>query len=229
MGYRQSIKDWPEDERPRERLLRYGPEILSNAQILSIILRTGSDDGTAMDLARALLQRFGSLRGLESAGLAELCSVKGIGPAKAAQIKAAFTLSKRLRGEPSDPKDPFRTSEDVYRFYSARIDGLKKEIFICVLLDGKNRPFKDITISEGTITSSPVHPREVFGPAIREAAVGVLFVHNHPSGDPTPSREDIEITKRLVKTGEMVGIKVLDHIIIGNNGSYLSFLDKGLL
>lgn len=229
MGYRQSIKDWPEDERPRERLLKYGPEVLSNAQILAIILRTGSNDGTAIDLSRVLLQRFGTLRALEAASLAELCSVKGIGRAKAAQIKAAFSLSKRLIGEPVDSKDPFRTSEDVCRFYSVRMDGLKKEVFICALLDGKNRPFKDITISEGTITASLVHPREVFGPAIRESAVGVLFVHNHPSGDPAPSQEDIEITRRLVKTGQLIGIGVLDHIIIGNNGNYVSFLDKGLL
>jgi DNA repair protein RadC len=227
--YRQSIKDWPEDERPRERLLRYGPDALSNAQILAILLRIGSEDETAMDLARTLLNRFGTLRALESASLAELCGIKGMGPAKAAQVKAAFSLSKRLMAEPVDKKDPFKTSQDVYRFYSVRMDGLKKEVFICALLDGKNRPFKDITISEGTITSSLVHPREVFGPAIKEAAVSVLFVHNHPSGDPTPSKEDIEITKRLVKTGELIGIGVLDHIIIGNNGDYVSFLDKGLL
>lgn len=227
MGYGQSIKDWPEDERPRERLLKYGAEALSNAQILAIILRTGGA-GTAMDLARTLLQRFGTLRSLEAASLAELCSIKGMGPAKAAQIKAAFALSKRVMGEPTDSKDPFKTSEDVYRFYSVRMDGLKKEIFVCALLDGKNRPFKDITISEGTITSSLVHPREVFCPAIREAAVGVLFIHNHPSGDPTPSKEDIEITKRLVETGKLIGIGVLDHIIIGD-GKYTSFLDKGLL
>jgi DNA repair protein RadC len=227
--YKHSIKDWPEDERPRERLLKYGADILSNTQILAIILRTGSEDGTAIDLARDLLQRFGTLRALESAGLSELCSVKGLGPAKAAQIKAAFSLSKRLRGEPVNPKDPFKTSEDVYRYYSARMDGLKKEVFRCALLDGKNRPFKDLTISEGTITSSLVHPREVFSPAIKESAVSVLFVHNHPSGDPSPSNDDIELTKRLVKTGELIGIGVLDHIIIGDNGSYISFLDKGLL
>ncbi len=229
MKYKQTIKDWPEDERPRERLLKYGSDILSNAQILAIILRTGSKDGSALDLATSLLKKFGTLRALESASLAELCIVKGIGPAKVAQIKAAFSLSKRLKAEPLDQKNPFKTSEDVCRFYSSRIDGLKKEVFICALLDSKNRPFKNITISEGTITSSLVHPREVFSPAIKESAVSVLFVHNHPSGDPTPSNDDIELTKRLVKTGELIGIGVLDHIIIGNNGSYVSFLDKGLI
>lgn len=229
MRYRQSIKDWPEDERPRERLLRYGTNVLSNAQILAIILRTGSKDESAIDLARALIKKFGTLRGIESASISELCGVKGMGPAKAAQIKAAFSLSKRLKAEPLDQKNPFKTSDDVYRYYSPKMDGLKKEVFICALLDSKNRPFKDITISEGTITSSLVHPREVFNPAIKESAVGVLFVHNHPSGDPAPSNDDIELTKRLVKTGELIGIGVLDHIIIGNNGSYTSFLDKGLL
>lgn len=229
MKYKQSIKDWPEDERPRERLLKYGADILSNAQIFAIILRTGSKDESAIDLARSLLKKFGTIREIESASISELCSVKGIGPAKASQIKAAFSLGKRLRGEPVDKKNPFKTSEDVYRFYSSKMDGLKKEVFICALLDSKNRPFKDITISEGTITSSLVHPREVFSPAIKESAVSVLFVHNHPSGDPSPSNDDIELTKRLVKTGELIGIAVLDHIIVGNNGSYISFLDKGLL
>lgn len=229
MVYHRSIKDWPEDERPRERLLRYGPDILSNAQILAILLRTGSNDGTAIDLARSLLSKFGTLKAIESAGLSELCNVKGMGPAKAAQLKAAFTLSKRIQGEPSDPKDPFRTSEDVCRYYSPRLDGLKKEVFICALLDSKNRPFKDITVSEGTITTSLVHPREVFNPAIKESAVSVLFVHNHPSGDPAPSKDDMEITKRLVETGKVIGIGVLDHIIIGYNGTYVSLLDKGLL
>lgn len=229
MLYHRSIKDWPEEERPRERLLRYGTEVLSNAQILGILLRTGSGDGTAIDLARALIKKFDTLKELESASISELLSIKGMGPAKAAQLKAAFTLSRRMQAEPSDPEDPFRTSEDVYKFYSPRLDGLRKEVFLCALLDSKNRPFKDITVSEGTITTSLVHPREVFGPAIKESAVGVLFVHNHPSGDPNPSRDDMEITRRLVETGKVIGINVLDHIIIGNRGNYVSFLDKGFL
>lgn len=227
MKYHQSIRDWPEDERPRERLLRYGHEGMSDAQILAILLRTGSEDGTAIDLARTLLQRFRTLKALEVASLSELCMVKGIGPAKAAQIKAAFSLGRRLLGEKEDPRTPFKTSEDVCSYYSPQLQCLKKEVFKCALLDGKNRLFKDLTISEGTLTTSLVHPREVFNPAIRESAAAVLFVHNHPSGDPTPSKDDFEITERLIKTGEIIGIKVLDHIIIGNNSNYVSFLDKG--
>lgn len=228
--YHQRIKDWPEDERPRERLIKFGPETLSDAQVLAIVLRTGDASGgnTALDLARALLQRFGSFQGLDSAGVSEICSIRGIGQAKAAQIKAAFEAGKRLLAQGGQVGGKFNSSEDVAHYYYPRLAGAKKEIFKAVLLDSKNRVIKEVTISEGSLNASVVHPREVFNPAIKESAAGVIFVHNHPSGDPSPSREDKALTQRLVQTGEVVGIKVIDHIVLGN-GEFFSFLDQKLL
>ncbi|MEW6410096.1 MAG: DNA repair protein RadC [Nitrospirota bacterium] len=224
----RSIKKWPEEERPRERLIRYGTEMLSDAQLLAIILRTGREDKSALDLANTLLTSFGSLKAIASAGIAELCGIRGIGIAKAAQIKAAFELGGRMLSEPVKKNTPFTSSMDVVKHYNPFMSRLKKEVFICGLLDGKNRLFRDIIISEGSLTASLVHPREVFNPAIRESAASVIVVHNHPSGDPLPSKEDIEITKRLVETGNVIGIKVLDHVIIGYE-KHFSFMDERLL
>ena len=161
----------------------------------------------------------------------ELCSIKGIGIAKASQIKAALEIGKRAASYPISKKRRVLSSKDVYdvyRNYIQHFHGLKKEIFRLVMLDGKNRIFADYVVSEGCLTSSIVHPREVYIQAIRNSAASVIFLHNHPSGDPAPSPEDIEITKRLVAAGELLGIKVLDHIVMGE-GEYLSFADKGLL
>lgn len=230
MEYR-SIKNWPEDERPRERLIRFGAEGLSTAQLLAIILRTGGRDKSAIGLARELLGHFDQLKDIEDASVAEFAEIKGIGPAKIAEIKAAFELGRRLLKSVSvnDLEVPvFKNSRDVYRFYRPKFYGLKKEKFLCALLDNKNRVFKETVVSEGTLTSSLVHPREVFRYAIKEAAASVLFVHNHPSGDPKPSRDDINITRRLVETGEIVGIGVLDHIVVSDE-KYLSLFEKGYM
>lgn len=227
----QSIKNWPEDERPRERLLRFGADELSTAQLLAIILRTGGRNKSAIELAREILVKFNNLKDIEDASIAEFSELKGIGPAKIAQIKAAFELGKRLiaNEKRNTSQQPcFKNSSQVYTYYMPKFYGLKKEKFLCTLLDTKNRVFKETTVSEGTLTSSPVHPREVFRYAIKEAAASVLFVHNHPSGDPSPSRDDIDITKRLIETGKIIGINVLDHIIIGD-GRYLSLIESGYL
>lgn len=225
------INKWPEDERPRERLIKLGASGLSNAQLLAIILRTGNRDKSAIGLARELLLHFKSLQELDGAASAELSDIKGIGPAKTAQLKAAFELGRRLLRSGNEPsaKNPFfKNSREVFEYYRPLFYGMKKERFLCALLDTKNRVFKENVVSEGTLTSSPVHPREVFRDAIKEAAASVLFVHNHPSGDPSPSRDDINITKRLVETGNIVGIKVLDHLII-SDGKYLSLMEKGYM
>ncbi|MEK7271956.1 MAG: DNA repair protein RadC [Nitrospirota bacterium] len=225
----QSIKNWPEDERPRERLLRFGADELSTAQLLAIILRTGGRNKSALELAREILVKFNNLKEIEDASIAEFSELKGIGAAKIAQIKAAFELGKRLiaNEKRNTSQQPcFKNSGQVYTYYMPKFYGLKKEKFLCTLLDTKNRVFKETTVSEGTLTSSLVHPREVFRYAIKEAAASVLFVHNHPSGDPSPSRDDIDITKRLIETGKIIGINVLDHIIIGD-GRYLSLMEKG--
>lgn len=225
-----SICNWPHDERPRERLLRFGSEAMSDVQLLAIILSTGGRNKSAVGLARELVMHFGSLSELEAAAPAEFVDIKGIGSAKIAQVKAALELGRRSMQGHADQGKPsyFRNSREVFDHYRPVFYGLKKERFLCALLDAKNRVFKDIIVSEGTLTSSLVHPREVFREAIKEAAASVMFIHNHPSGDVTPSRDDINITKRLVETGRVVGIQVLDHIVI-SDGEYLSLMDKGYM
>jgi len=227
MAYK-SIKDWPEDERPRERLLSHGPGVMTEAQLIAIILRTGGHGGTAMDMAMELLDTFTTLKNLEQASPNELCAIKGLGKAKAAQIKAALELGRRLLREPSVKGPVFSTGQDVYSYFHPRFQNMQKEVFHCAMLDVKNRLIKDVRISEGTLTSSIVHPREAFRDAIRDCAASVIFVHNHPSGDPSPSPEDISITEKLENAGMTVGIKVLDHVIIGD-GKYTSMVEKGYL
>jgi len=225
----QPIKEWPEEDRPREKLLGKGPEALSNTELLAIILRTGdaSSGNSALDHGRLLMQRFDeSLRQLGEASVQDLCSIKGIGPAKAAQIKAAIEIGKRFSQEKVKQGEAFRSSADVFHFYQEQLGGLKKEEFHVLLLDAKNRRIKDVRISEGSLTSSLVHPREVFNPVIRESAAAVILIHNHPSGDPAPSQEDLHITRRLREIGEVMGVRVLDHIIVGK-GKYVSFVDDG--
>jgi len=225
----RSIKEWPEDERPREKLLRRGPESLSDAELLALVLRTGdAASGTsALDQARALLARFKSLRSLAAASGSELQQQRGIGPAKTAELLGVFELARRFGAAPLRPGERYSCSQDVYRHYHERLRDHRKEVFLALLLDAKNRVIREVQVSEGSLTASIVHPREVFVPVVRESAAAVLFVHNHPSGDPTPSREDIELTSRLRQAGELMGVRVLDHIIIGN-GDYISFADRGL-
>ncbi len=227
----KSIKEWPEEERPRERLLKWGADGLSTAELIAIIIKTGSRDKSALELAREVLMHFSSLKEIEDAAVAEFEDIKGIGSAKISQIKAAFELGRRLLQSDKETgltPQSFKNSREVYEYFRPKFYGLKKERFLCALLDAKNRVFKETVVSEGTLTSSLVHPREVFRDAIKEAAASVLFVHNHPSGDPNPSRDDIDITKRLVETGKVIGINVIDHIVI-SDGTYLSLMEKGYL
>jgi DNA repair protein RadC len=230
--YQRAIKEWPEDERPRERLMKLGADILSEAQLLAIVLATGdaSSGQSALDLARNLVQTFGSLRAIDAASVSELCQTKGIGPAKATALKAALELGKRLAGAPSQRKIKIASPSDIVLHYQPHLQHLRKEIFKAVLLDTKHQILKDVTISEGSLSASLVHPREAFLPAIRESAAAIIFLHNHPSGDPTPSVEDKELTQRLAEVGHLVGISVVDHVIIGTGTpGYVSFLDAGLL
>jgi DNA repair protein RadC len=217
----------PRDERPREKLLDRGAGALSTAELLALVLGTGSAGATALDQARALLECCNqSLRALGAMGAAELCRVKGIGPGKAAQLLALTELAKRFGEQEFAPGAPFRGSYDVYAHFRERLAGERHEQFYAVLLDNKNRKIKEIRVSQGSLTASIVHPRDVYLPVIRESAAAVIFVHNHPSGDPTPSREDIEITRRLREVGDLVGVRVLDHIVVGH-GRYVSFVDDG--
>jgi DNA repair protein RadC len=223
-----AIKNWPEEERPRERLLKYGAEGLSDAQLLAVLLRTGHRKQNALVLAIKLIAQFGGLLPLSQASVTELCKICGIGPAKAAHLRAALELGRRTVSSPLHAGVRIRGSQDIYRHYHPHLKGLKHELFKVILLDGKHRIIRDTTISEGSLTVSIVHPREAFNPAIRDSAGAVIFIHNHPSGDPTPSREDYQLTKRLVACGDLLGIKVLDHLVVGD-GRYYSFADQGSL
>jgi len=224
------IKDWPEADRPREKLLSTGAATLSDTELLALILRTGNANSgaSALDLSRAVFARFGSLRALAAASASELCELAGIGPAKAAEIMAVSELARRFATTALAPGTRFSSSKEVFDHFHERLRHRKKEVFLSLLLDSKNRVIREVQVSEGSLNASIVHPREVFAPIIRESAAAVLFVHNHPSGDPSPSREDMELTTRLRDAGSLMGVRVLDHIIIGS-GSYTSLADKGLL
>ncbi len=231
--YNQPIKDWPEGERPRERLLQLGEDNLSEAELMAIVLRTGdpASKASAVDLSRRLLDRFDNdLSAISNATVAELCEAPGIGPAKACEIKAAFELGRRRLQKEDGPlqRKQFRCSEDVASFYIPRLADKKREQFQVLLLDRKNRFLRDVMVSQGSLDASVVHPREVFNPAIRDSAAAIICVHNHPSGDPQPSPEDRALTRRLLEVGETIGIPVLDHIIVGRN-DHVSFKDEGWL
>lgn len=226
-----TIKDWPEDERPREKLLKRGAAALSDAELLALVLRTGDAAAgkSAIDLGRELLTRFNdSLRSLAQAELQELQQVKGLGLAKAASLKAAFSLASRFQARPLVTLERFTSPAQVFDYFHHELRDARTEQFLVLLLDGKNRITRKVTVSEGSLNQSIVHPREVFAPAVRESAAAVILIHNHPSGDPAPSREDREITRRLKEAGELLGIRVLDHVIIGD-GRYYSFTESGLL
>ena len=227
-----TIKDMPEDARPRERLERWGAGSLSNQELLAILLRTGSaSDGkkyTAIDLATHLLKDFESLKGVAQAGFIELQQIVGIGPAKACQIMAAFELGKRVAIFTGDSRPIIRQPTDVFDFFSAHMSLLTQEEFCVVVLDTKNRLIKHEFVSKGTLNASIVHPRDVFRVAVVHSGAGIIVLHNHPSGDTTPSQEDIDITRRLVEAGTIMGINVLDHLIIAG-GRFLSFKEMQLL
>jgi len=227
---KSAIKYWPEDERPRERLIKYGSSALSDAHLLGILIGSGDRRAkkNAVDLSLDLLNAFGTLENLDQATVAEMCQVKGIGAAKAAQIKAALEVGKRMASKPTRTKLKLKSSQAFVEQFSPFLKHLKKEIVKIVLLDPKLQLIKDLTISEGSLNASIVHPREVMIPAIRESAASFALIHNHPSGDPTPSQKDFEITHRLNQTGKIIGIHMVDHIIIGGN-EFFSFADEGLL
>jgi len=216
--------------RLREKLRDSGPAALTDAELLAVLLRTGTGGGggTAIDLGQMLLEQSGGLRALSRSTRGLLTRQFGMGPAKVATLLVAFELARRLGEERFKRGSTVRSSADVFRHCCQRMASLRKEVFRVILLDGKNRVLKDIRVSEGSLTTSLVHPREVFVPVIEESAASLILVHNHPSGDPAPSSEDLAITKRLKEVGELLGVRLLDHLIVGD-GRYVSFADEGLL
>ena len=223
-----TIHDLPVSERPRERLQKFGVEALSAQEILALIMGRGISGESVMVTAQRLLSQFGSLKGIADASVEELAQLKGIGVAKASQIKAAFELANRLEGySGSGDKPVVKTPEDVAGLVRGKLKSKKKEYFLALLLDTRNQLIRVAEISIGSLDGSIVHPREVFKEAISASAASVIFVHNHPSGDTEASEDDIRITKRLAEVGEIMGIDVLDHIIIGDK-KYLSLKREGL-
>lgn len=225
--FRTKIREMPLHERPRERLARHGAEALSSVELLAIILRTGTRKMSALDLANGLLKSY-NLKKLSQLSVAELSRLQGIKAAKACQIAACFELAKRLCNYNAEPRPKIKNSQDVYALLSPHASGLKKECFKCLYLSTKNQLLKEETISVGTLNASVVHPREVFRGAIQESAASIILVHNHPSGDPQPSNDDIELTKKLFESGKLIGINVLDHVIIGD-GQFASLKEMGII
>ena len=229
---KSAINKWPPNERPREKLLNLGADRLSNCELLAILLQTGINSGdssfSAVDLAQEILIKYGDLKGLMCILPSELMDFRGIGKAKASKLAAALELGKRSSAEKNGQNNSFKCSDEVASYYTPLLRDLKKEQFRVLLMDMKNRLIREELISQGSLSSSIVHPREVINPAIRNSAASVIFIHNHPSGDPKPSLDDIEITRRLKKSFDIMGIHVLDHIIIGYR-EYFSFEQEQLL
>lgn len=224
-----TIKDLPLSERPREKLCSFGAESLSNAELLAIIIRTGHREDTAIDVAQRILSLDNrGISFLSDVSIQELTSVKGIGECKAAQILAAIEIGKRLNRRGSYDKVKVNSPIVIVNLMMDEMRYLNKEHFRIAILDTKNQILVIENISIGTLNASIVHPRDVFKIAIKRNANSIILIHNHPSGDPSPSNEDINITQRLVETGNLIGIKVLDHIIIGDN-KYISFKEKNLI
>ncbi|MBM4433177.1 MAG: JAB domain-containing protein [Chloroflexi bacterium] len=223
-----TIHDLPVSERPRERLQKLGVEALSAQEILALILGRGISGESVMVTAQRLLSHFGNLKGIAAASLEELSQVKGIGLAKASQLKAAFELASRFEGYSDTKKSPqVKAPEEVAALVTGKLKGKKKEHFLALLLDTRSQLIKIAEISIGSLDTSIVHPREVFKEALSASAASVILVHNHPSGNPEASEDDVKLTKRLAEAGEVLGVDVLDHIIIGDK-DYLSLKREGL-
>ena len=226
--YHTRIKDWPESERPREKLMRRGVDALTDAELLAILIGSGTGKITAVDLAKRLLIEHKTLRGLAGKSVADLKKFKGIGSARAVSLVSAFELGRRLHSREDEKLDVVRSPQDVAARFIPKLRDLKKEVFLLLLLNSANGVIKEVIISEGNLNASVVHPREVFKAAIDELAAGVILVHNHPSGNRNPSREDIALTKQIVEAGKVVGIPVHDHIIVAG-GVFTSFAEEGLI
>jgi DNA repair protein RadC len=226
VDYYPMLRDMPVSDRPRERMMQVGPGALSNAELLALLLRTGSAEESVMSLACRVLNQCGGLRGLKATSFEELTAIKGIGPAKALLIMAGLELGKRMSSSLPPERIVVRSPKDVAGVMMEELRYHTQEHFVCLYLNTKNHIIGRETIFIGSLNSSIVHPREVYKEAIRRSSASVICLHNHPSGDPAPSREDIEVTRRLQEAGRILGIELLDHIIIGD-GQFYSLKEKG--
>nr|WP_312098098.1 DNA repair protein RadC [Niallia sp.] len=220
------IRDFPNDERPRERFIKQGPESLANHELIALLIQTGSKNESVLTLANKILIHFDGLRLLKDASLDELKAIKGIGTAKAIQLMAAIELGRRVSNLEFTDRYCIRSPEDAAKYMMNEMRFLSQEHFICLYLNTKNQVMHKQVVFIGSLNASIVHPREVYKEAFRRSAASIICLHNHPSGDPSPSREDIEVTKRLVECGKIIGIDLLDHIIIGEN-KFISLKEKG--
>ncbi|MDX8359415.1 RadC family protein [Cytobacillus sp. IB215316] len=222
------IRDFPKDERPRERLITEGPNCLSNHELLAIILRTGTKNESVLQLSNRLLTHFEGLRLLKDASIEEITEIKGIGVAKAVQIMASVELGMRIGRLQFEERYVIKSPRDAASYVMDDMRFLTQEHFVVLYLNTKNQVMHRQTVFIGSLNASIVHPREVFKEAFRRSAASIICSHNHPSGDPAPSREDIEVTKRLSECSKIIGIDLLDHIIIGDN-KFVSLKEKGYL
>jgi DNA repair protein RadC len=221
-----TMKEVPIEERPRERMLQYGSNALSHAELLAILLRTGTYAESAVHLAQKILRECGSLRHLVEMNVQELTQIKGIGVTKALQILAGIELGRRISRSTLEQTVTVRTPEDAAKLVREDLRYLQKEHFVVLFLNTKNHVIAQETLSIGSLNASIVHPREVFKAAIKRSSASIICIHNHPSGDPTPSPEDIQITKRLSESGKIIGIELLDHIVIADH-KFISLKEQG--
>lgn len=223
-----TLKALPAEERPRERLFVLGEEALADSELLGILIGSGTRGATAVELGRRLVARYGGLRGLGRVAAAELAALEGIGPARAARLRACAEIARRVAAAPLEVGIELGGPEAVHEHFGPLLRDLDRERFYLVLLDGRNRILKPVLVAEGTLTEAVVHPREAFAPAIIERAASAIAVHNHPSGDPEPSADDLVLTERLEECGRWLGIPLLDHVIVGGRG-YVSLRERGCM
>lgn len=223
-----AIQHWPASERPRERLYYNGVEALADAELLALQLGSGRVGHNAVDVARQMLAAYGSLAGVAAREAAELARLPGVGRAKAARLVSAFELTRRLRARTPGARTPLGSPAEVHAAFAPLMEDLSREVFRVALLDAQNGLLRDVIVSEGTLSASLVHPREVFRPAILEPAASLILLHNHPSGDPTPSREDLKLTRQLVECARLLDLRINDHVVIGR-GRYVSLAEKGMI
>jgi DNA repair protein RadC len=221
------IADLEISDRPRERLVEKGASSLNKAELLAILLRTGVPGENAVQVGQRLLDKFGGLEGIQRASIAEICDQHGVGEAKAAQIKAAIELGSRLKMDKVEDRPTINSPEDVADLYKYDLAELEQEVLLVILLDTRNHLIEKVEIYRGSVNSSQVRVAEIFTPAVRRNATSVIVVHNHPSGDPTPSPDDVSMTRAIIQAGKLLDIDVLDHMVIARNG-FVSLKQRGL-